>query len=323
MSNSKKRARLVDVAKAANVSISTVSEALSGKNRIPDETRQRIAKIAAELGYSPNPLGKALQTGKLPLIGFLVSAIDRRTEFNAYRTYWADVFSSVTLAAANRGYGLVLLANLEMSALRAIPFAGIIVVDTHENDPHLHDALDTGLPVVTDYIQNDLRIAARFRTEYGDSIPKAFSELIRVGASKLAVVMPHVKDAIWVQNVEESAIEWGKQNSVTVEVRHIAVDGSENLAALKELQSRGVDGVYSLMAPDEFMLEYKKLDVRPKLVMLDEDRTGELRAQGISVIGVSVDEYAQTIVNLLVDVMEEKSTAAVANVHFYLNQFDK
>ena len=319
----KKRARLVDVAKAANVSISTVSEALSGKNRIPDETRQRIAKIAAELGYSPNPLGKALQTGKLPLIGFLVSAIDRRTEFNAYRTYWADVFSSVTLAAANRGYGLVLLANLEMDALRAIPFAGIIVVDTHDDDPHLHDALDTGLPVVTDYIQKDLRIAARFRTEYGDSIPMAFSELIRMGATKLGVVMPHVEDAIWVQNVEETAIEWGKQNSVQVNVRHIAVDGSENFETIANIQKDGVDGIYCLLAPEEFMLAYKKLSAHQKLVMLDEDRTGELRAQGISVIGVSVEEYAKTIVDLLVDVMEEKPTSAVANVHFYLNQFDK
>ncbi len=315
----KKRARVVDVAAAAGVSISTVSEALSGKNRIPDETRERIAKIAQELGYSPNPLGKALQTGKLPLIGFLVSAIDRKTEFNAYRTYWADVFSEVTLAAAKRGYGLVLLANLEMPELRAIPFAGIIVVDTHENDPHLHDALDTGLPVATDYIQQDVRIASRFRTEYADSIPMAFAELQRLGASKLGVLMPEIKDAIWVRNVEAAAKDWAKQNSVNVEVSHLNVDGSENESEMKKLADAGVDGIYSLMPTEEFMIAFKPYMKTIRLVMLDEDRTGELAEQRISTIGVSADEYAQTIVNSLVDAMEGNIVPGVSNVHFYLN----
>ncbi len=323
MSEQKKRVRVVDVASAAGVSISTVSEALSGKNRIPDETRERIAKIAKELGYSPNPLGKALQTGKLPLIGFLVSAIDRKTEFNAYRTYWADIFSSVTIAAANRGYGLVLLANLELDALRSIPFAGIIVVDTHENDPHLHEALDTGLTVVTDYIQNDPRIAGRFRTEYADSVPLALAELVRMGAKKLTVLMPHVADAIWVQNVAQAATNWGNENSIRVDSIHIAVDGAENAKTINSIVASGCDGIYSLMAPEEFMLAFNQLDKKPKLVLLDEDRTGELRAQGISVTGVSVAEYSQTLVNLLVSVMELKQEPAVADVHFYLNSFDK
>ena len=45
--------RLVDVAKAAGVSVSSASLALSGKGRISDEVRARIVEAAENLGYRP------------------------------------------------------------------------------------------------------------------------------------------------------------------------------------------------------------------------------------------------------------------------------
>jgi LacI family transcriptional regulator len=46
--------RLVDVAKAAGVSVSSASLALSGKGRISDEVRARIVEAAENLGYRPS-----------------------------------------------------------------------------------------------------------------------------------------------------------------------------------------------------------------------------------------------------------------------------
>ena len=40
-----------DIAHAANVSISTVSRALNGKGRVAEATREKVRKIAQELGY--------------------------------------------------------------------------------------------------------------------------------------------------------------------------------------------------------------------------------------------------------------------------------
>ena len=48
-------ATIVDIARAANVSPSTVSRALSGKGRIGEETRNKVRKIAQELGYVKEP----------------------------------------------------------------------------------------------------------------------------------------------------------------------------------------------------------------------------------------------------------------------------
>ncbi|MEU4745537.1 LacI family DNA-binding transcriptional regulator, partial [Actinosynnema sp. NPDC023658] len=51
---------LADVAKHAGVSASTVSYVLSGKRTISAETRDRVERSVAELGYHPNARARAL-----------------------------------------------------------------------------------------------------------------------------------------------------------------------------------------------------------------------------------------------------------------------
>jgi len=53
---------MLEVARAAGVSGSTVSRALKDDPRITPEVRERIQKIASKLGYAPNPLIQALMT---------------------------------------------------------------------------------------------------------------------------------------------------------------------------------------------------------------------------------------------------------------------
>ncbi|RYX83322.1 LacI family transcriptional regulator [bacterium] len=49
-----------DVAAALGMHKSTVSLALSGKGNVSKETRARVAEVAKQLGYSPNPLAQRL-----------------------------------------------------------------------------------------------------------------------------------------------------------------------------------------------------------------------------------------------------------------------
>ena len=59
-----------DVAKAANVSGTTVSRVLGGKaEQIGEDARRRVFEAAERLGYIPNPAAKALITGRTHLVG--------------------------------------------------------------------------------------------------------------------------------------------------------------------------------------------------------------------------------------------------------------
>lgn len=63
---------LKDIAEQAGVSVSTVSRVVKKKGEIAPETRERILKIAKEMGYHDNRLSKAIRTGKTGLIGVMM-----------------------------------------------------------------------------------------------------------------------------------------------------------------------------------------------------------------------------------------------------------
>jgi LacI family transcriptional regulator len=67
---------LVDVAKAAGVSIATASRALTNSDHpIADKTRDRVLRIAKELGYRPNLIARGLRTEQTYTIGLIVENI--------------------------------------------------------------------------------------------------------------------------------------------------------------------------------------------------------------------------------------------------------
>jgi LacI family transcriptional regulator len=66
-----------DVARAAQVSQTTVSFVLNQRAEasIPQDTRDRIWKAMADLGYRPNAMARALRQGRSGLIGFVTDEI--------------------------------------------------------------------------------------------------------------------------------------------------------------------------------------------------------------------------------------------------------
>jgi LacI family transcriptional regulator len=60
-----------DVARLAEVSIGTVSKALNANGRLQQETRDKVLRIASEIGYRPNDLAQSLHRAKSRTIGII------------------------------------------------------------------------------------------------------------------------------------------------------------------------------------------------------------------------------------------------------------
>lgn len=62
---------IIDVAKQAQVSKSTVSRVISGNGYVSQESRQKVLEAMDILAYSPNLIARNLQSGQTKTIGFL------------------------------------------------------------------------------------------------------------------------------------------------------------------------------------------------------------------------------------------------------------
>ena len=82
----KNRATLKDVAREANVSLSTVSYVLNDNAhaaRITEPTKQRVRDAVLRLGYQFNPIGRALQRGYTNQVILLIVSWDLATSHSA------------------------------------------------------------------------------------------------------------------------------------------------------------------------------------------------------------------------------------------------
>ena len=93
-----------DVAARAGVPEKTAMRALSGmtmgKRRDARERLERVMKAAAELGYQPSEIAKALRKGRTRTIGLLVGSITNR--------YFASLAETVMDEAEQHGYRMIL-----------------------------------------------------------------------------------------------------------------------------------------------------------------------------------------------------------------------
>ena len=55
---------ITDIAKALNITPSTVSRALAGNPRVKEETRRAVEEKAAEMGYERNVVAANLRKGQ-------------------------------------------------------------------------------------------------------------------------------------------------------------------------------------------------------------------------------------------------------------------
>jgi LacI family transcriptional regulator len=125
-----RRRTLREVAKAAGVSLSTASNALNGVGRVNAETRERVNRIAQEIGFRPNALARSLLRKRSLTIGMLTNDTYGRLTLPmgaGVSEALVDYGVSVFLCATNNDQRL---AQLHLQALLDKQVDGIIFTAT-------------------------------------------------------------------------------------------------------------------------------------------------------------------------------------------------
>jgi LacI family transcriptional regulator len=109
MAQSARRITIREVARAAGVSVATASKALNDTGRLAAETRARVKRIAAEVGFRPNALARGLLSRRSFTIGLLTN--------DTYGRFTLPVMAGVSQALANHAISVFLCAIEDDPAL--------------------------------------------------------------------------------------------------------------------------------------------------------------------------------------------------------------
>ncbi len=141
---------ITDVARASGVSATTVSNALNGVGRVRPGTRERVRKVAAELGYRPSLRAQRLRHGQSQMIG-LVSSMPAAVAGGPARLgFYMEVAAAAAETALSRGFALVLTPPAQAGVpLDVLDIDGAIVVEPEQDDAVTADLRARGLAVVT------------------------------------------------------------------------------------------------------------------------------------------------------------------------------
>ena len=139
-----------DIAKALNISPSTVSRALSDNKNISDETKKKVKKMAKKLNYQKNTWASALRTKETKMLGVIVPSLKN--------PFFAHAISGMQQVANQVGLRVVICQSNEdpetekaqLYTLQASGAEGIAVSITQNTKSleHFKEVEEQGVPVL-------------------------------------------------------------------------------------------------------------------------------------------------------------------------------
>lgn len=178
---------IYDVAKHAGVAPATVSRVINDSGYVAGETRERVERAIAALGYAPNRLAQGLRSKQTQTLGLILTDITN--------PFWTTVARGVEDAASKAGFSVV-LCNTDESQAKQDQYARLLLqkqVDGFVLVPACNDAetvtriRERGVPLVV----LDRRVPIPVDTVRGDSEGGAHSlvrHLLAQGHRRIAVL---------------------------------------------------------------------------------------------------------------------------------------
>lgn len=152
-------ATIKDIAKALNLSTSTVSRALRGSYEISDETKKQVLEYAEKINYRPNPIALSLKERRTRAIGVVVSEIANN--------FFSQAINGIESIAYNRGYHVIFTqshesherekVNLQHMAARGVDGLLVSLSSETADISYLKELHEKGMPIVFfDRVTNEI-----------------------------------------------------------------------------------------------------------------------------------------------------------------------
>lgn len=179
-----------DVAKAAGVSRSTVSYALSGNRPISRETRDRIDDAIARLGFTVNAGARALATSQTMVLGLLLQFHE-----DEFPPAMLQYILAVSRSAQELGYNILMVTDADgASALTRVTKSnmvdGVVLLDVTHDDDRLQALRSASQPGALVGLPRDTDGVDVFDLDFGEAARMLVDHLYGLGHREIILLSP-------------------------------------------------------------------------------------------------------------------------------------
>jgi len=242
-----------DVARAAGVSMMTVSNVLNDRPRVGEETRRRVLDVVADLGYEVNLTARHLRSGRTDTVAFVVPG---------FQTYFDEIADRLAAAFGEQGRHLVVESTgarpenelAALSSVRLSMYDGVILSVVGLTRAEI-EGVRTTAPLV---LLGEVEVPDRFdhvMLANAEGAELATARMLATGSRRIAVVggdsegsqdggMAATRRAGWVRAHERA----GLVADPALVAPAVGVGPEVGREAVRHLERSGVDydGVFAL-----------------------------------------------------------------------------
>lgn len=241
-----------DIARALNVTHSTVSRALNGHSAISDTTRKAVQKIARQLNYHPNKIASSLRLGKSKIIGVIIPS--------AEISFFGSVVHGIEKVASNNDYNVLIYQTNELTAIEKKGVAtflrsrvdGVVASIAKESTSfhHFKEVKRRGVPLILfDRVPDGLQVPSVVVDDFGGAY-KAMQHLVQQGCRYIVHIAGPQHIPIFQQRLKgyqqalqdhglpllESSVAYGR----------ISIKSGHECMVQLLAQNKAVDGVFAV-----------------------------------------------------------------------------
>jgi len=208
------------VAKAAGVSVSTVSRSLSNHSTASKKTTQKVLEIAEKLNYFPDSLAQSLRQKKTGMIGVILNDLTN--------PFYAEMLSQIGAVIGNTNYSMFVcysnwsieLEKKNILSLLSKRVDGVIISPVHEKSENISLLTQNRIETVIIDCYPSFKDINYVYTEHGKGSVIATDYLLKNGHKNILLMTGPIHSSLE-DNFVNGYIETLKKHNVDVKDEYI------------------------------------------------------------------------------------------------------
>lgn len=268
----RQRARLIDVAKRAGVSLGSASRALSSPELVKPKTLNAVRAAAAELDYVPDGTARSLKMRRSLMIGSVLPTVNNPV--------YADFVHALQNRLGASGYGLLVSAH-EYDPIAEIEIVGRL----------LQRGVDGVILVGTDHDPRVIEQLIRFEIPYIYTWSTDDEGVLRsVGFSNRRAMQQLAHHVIQLGHRDIAVLSGATENNERARARLAGIMDAALLAGIDIPSENILFGDFTVQAGREGLRRAMALDPRPTALICSTDLVAAGALSEAAELGVRVPE---------------------------------